>query len=206
MVQANFFMRIPLEHHKSVYNEHWFPMQQRFAHSRRDLLGGFMWRYLLKDGTFVRRGDVYDEFKKRLDPVADDQLIPTLQDLARFADYYERLRDPTKEQDSPSLQEKLGRLKRWDVTTSYPFLLNIYGDYCADETHSTYLHTIGNLTLTGYNQPLGNKPFIKKKAEFARSHLELNKYFEACDVWNEEAIKHRALTLFGMARRIWHRP
>jgi len=334
LVRNYFFMRIPLEHHKSVYNEHWFPMQQRFAHSRRDLLGGFMWRYLLKDGTFVRRGDVYDAFKKRLDPVADDQLIPTLQDLARFADYYERLRDPTKEQDSPSLQEKLGRLKRWDVTTSYPFLLNIYEDYCegsisvekfrqimdtlesfvvrrtfcriptnelnrlfislyrqldrddlvsslraalcqrrwptdeefargwevfpiyksgrekarlvlesletacghkeivdvstlqiehvmpqtltsewrqilghnADETHNTYLHTIGNLTLTGYNQPLGNKPFIRKKAEFVRSHLELNKYFKACDIWDEEAIQHRALTLFGMARRIWHRP
>ena len=125
LVRNYFFMRIPLEQHKLVYNEHWFPMQQRFAHSRHDLLGEFMWRYLLKDGTFVRQGDVYAEFKKRLDPMSDDQLVPTLQELARFAGYYERLLDPTKEQSSERLQEKLSRLKHWNVTTSYSFLLNI---------------------------------------------------------------------------------
>ena len=78
--------------------------------------------------------------------------------------------------------------------------------YNADETHSTYLHTIGNLNLTGYNPELGNKSFAEKKAEFASSHLELNKYFTAPDVWDERAIRQRASTLFEMARQIWHRP
>jgi hypothetical protein len=131
LIRNYFFMRISLERHKTVYKEYWLPMQQRFAHSHRDLLGQFMWRYLLKDGTFVRRGDVYAEFKKRLDLVADDQLITALQELARFAEYHECLLDSAKE-ESKGLREGLGRLNRWDVTTSYPFLLNVYKDYRED--------------------------------------------------------------------------
>ncbi len=34
--------------------------------------------------------------------------------------------------------------------------------------HETYLHTIGNLTLTGYNSELSDKPFSQKKEHVER--------------------------------------
>ena len=32
-----------------------------------------------------------------------------------------------------------------------------------EQVHDKYLHTLGNLTLTGYNSELGDKPFDVKK-------------------------------------------
>ena len=73
----------------------------------------------------------------------------------------------------------------------------------ADETvqdvHTRLLHTLGNLTLTGYNSPLGNRRFAEKKAEFARSGIRLNHFPAQSDVWGPEQIAARAE---GIAERI----
>lgn len=61
--------------------------------------------------------------------------------------------------------------------------------------HSKYLHTIGNLTLTGYNSELGDKSFEEKKAELKdpKSHITiLNKDVINKDKWTEEEIENRA--------------
>lgn len=62
-------------------------------------------------------------------------------------------------------------------------------------SHKKWLHTLGNLTLTGYNSELSNKPFEKKLKYFRYSNITLNQYFQNIDVWNEEAIKSRAKKL-----------
>lgn len=68
-----------------------------------------------------------------------------------------------------------------------------------------WLHTLGNLTLTGYNPELSNKPFGEKLSLLKKSNLALNKYYQEkkVDVWNEEAIKNRAEYLADIAIRIW---
>ncbi len=76
----------------------------------------------------------------------------------------------------------------------------------AEEIHSLYLDTIGNLTLTGRNESMGNKTFSEKKKVFANSSLAMNSYFETCDVWNEDEIKKRGRYLGDMALKIWKRP
>ena len=74
--------------------------------------------------------------------------------------------------------------------------------------HKKWLHTLGNLTLTGYNSELSNKPFKEKSAHLQKnSTLALNKYYqqEKVDIWNEEAIKTRAEHLANIAIKIWLR-
>jgi hypothetical protein len=73
-------------------------------------------------------------------------------------------------------------------------------------THADWLHTIGNLTLTGYNPELSNKPYPEKRAVYALSHFELNRYFGTCDEWNAMQIGRRAAKLFGIALQLWPRP
>ncbi|QLE40906.1 DUF262 domain-containing protein [Nostoc sp. C052] len=68
-----------------------------------------------------------------------------------------------------------------------------------------WLHTLGNLTLTGYNSEMGNKPFSEKLAYFNTSNLSLNHYFRQINVWNEEAIKKRAEYLADIAIKVWPR-
>ncbi len=63
------------------------------------------------------------------------------------------------------------------------------------EVKDTYLHTLGNLTLTGYNSELGDKPFAEKKELLAEVHTKVVRLFEDIknrEVWNKDAIEYRA--------------
>ncbi len=72
-----------------------------------------------------------------------------------------------------------------------------------ESTHELLLHTIGNLTLTGYNPELSNADFPYKRKVFEESHLDLNGWFRDCEVWNEDAIRARAEVLAERALSVW---
>jgi len=75
--------------------------------------------------------------------------------------------------------------------------------------HNRFLHTIGNLTLTGYNPELSDRPFQEKlslKGGFRDSPLRLNQYIAELDHWNQEAIERRAQTLAKTALGLWPAP
>lgn len=69
--------------------------------------------------------------------------------------------------------------------------------------HDLYLHTIGNLTLTGYNSELSNDDFNTKKDRLRQSHLEINKYFDKVTSWKKEDIDQRAAYLAEICLNIW---
>ena len=74
------------------------------------------------------------------------------------------------------------------------------------EVQEKYLHTIGNLTLTGYNSELGDRPFKEKQempSGFCNSPLHLNRSLTEVEQWDETAIIDRAEMLAGKAREIW---
>ncbi|WP_195539163.1 DUF262 and DUF1524 domain-containing protein [Eubacterium maltosivorans] len=77
------------------------------------------------------------------------------------------------------------------------------------EIQKTYLHTIGNLTLTAYNSEMSDSPFmIKMEMEggFKESALRLNAYLVKLTEWNEQSIKERAALLNNKAKQIWQYP
>ena len=76
--------------------------------------------------------------------------------------------------------------------------------------HETYLHTLGNLTLTGYNSEYGNRSFLEKRdmtGGFRDSPLKVNKGLGKVERWNEDAIKERAEKLAKLAtKHVWPAP
>jgi uncharacterized protein with ParB-like and HNH nuclease domain/predicted transport protein len=75
--------------------------------------------------------------------------------------------------------------------------------------HSQYLHTLGNLTLTGYNSEYSDRSFQEKRdmeGGFHQSPLRLNEGLGTCDVWNEAAIQQRADRLAEQGSKIWTSP
>ena len=71
------------------------------------------------------------------------------------------------------------------------------------------LHTLGNLTLTGYNSEYSDHPFPKKRdmeGGFRDSPLRLNKGLGQLATWTAEEIERRALRLAEEAVTIWARP
>lgn len=77
------------------------------------------------------------------------------------------------------------------------------------EVHSLYLHTLGNLTITGYNAEMSNKSFWEKvngESGFKHSHLKLSESIVQCDVWNKKAIQRRTNILTDIILKIWKYP
>ncbi|UOR61252.1 DUF262 and DUF1524 domain-containing protein [Helicobacter pylori] len=77
------------------------------------------------------------------------------------------------------------------------------------EIHNKYLHTIGNLTLTGYNPEYSNKSFQEKQGMekgFKDSPLRLNQSLRDLKSFGEEEIKKRANDLADLALKIWTYP
>ncbi len=73
----------------------------------------------------------------------------------------------------------------------------------------TWLHTLGNLTLTGYNAEYSDRPFTEKrdmKGGFKESPLKLNEGLGALDTWDEAAIQARAQRLAEQAAEVWAAP
>lgn len=79
-----------------------------------------------------------------------------------------------------------------------------------------WLHTLGNLTLTGYNSEYRDHPFAFKRDQvtdkegnpigFAYSPLRLNQGLGTTEKWDEAAIKHRAERLAREAVKVWDAP
>lgn len=74
------------------------------------------------------------------------------------------------------------------------------------EIHGRWLHTIGNLTLTGYNPELSNHCFDDKRELFEASKLDLNEYFVDCPRWTEEEIEERGSQLAAQIAEMWPVP
>jgi predicted transport protein len=75
--------------------------------------------------------------------------------------------------------------------------------------HETWLHTLGNLTLTGYNSEYSDRPFKEKRdmpGGFKESPLRMNQGLGALERWDEEQIQKRAKRLSGVAIDVWRFP
>jgi uncharacterized protein with ParB-like and HNH nuclease domain/predicted transport protein len=73
-------------------------------------------------------------------------------------------------------------------------------------TQETWLHRLGNLTLTGYNSEYQDKAFASKKTMkggFDNSPLRLNKDMRDSDDWNVAAMDKRSKRLARIALKLW---
>ena len=334
LVRNYFFMQIPeVAVQNKVYTDYWQPMDQALG----ERLTYFFFRYLTKDGKWVRQDDIYDEVKGRLGTGKPEKVIDELKTLNRSAGYYRRLLEPAHE-PNPDIRRRLERLNHWESSAAYPFLLAAYADYAehsitSDElvrvlwavesymvrrffcrvptrplnrifigmhkamkdkadfvaaaqsylaerewpsnsdflegiertplyssgttkcrhildaleqhltknhepvnllheritiehimpqtlmpqwqtelgeewktVHSTHVHTLGNLTLTGLNEPMGNKSFEHKLEVYQESNFALNQSLAKWRHWDGETIRKRGRDLGKVACEIWKAP
>lgn len=69
--------------------------------------------------------------------------------------------------------------------------------------HQQWVHTIGNLTLTGYNRELSNRKFSEKRAALLDSHVSLNRHFGEVPQWGPEEIRARGEQLADKVTSLW---
>ena len=120
----------------------------------------------------------------------------------------------SKLENSRSSKESIN-LGQFSIEHILPQNLNLSEQWQSDlgenwkEIQEKYLHTLGNLTLTGYNTELSDRPFADKrdmKGGFKDSRLFLNSQLDGLTKWTEGDINHRAEQLATIARDIWSIP
>ena len=125
LLRNYFFLRLPSKEDDGPYPELWKPMQERIGD---DLADFFRYEYM-SDGEFVRKWDVYEAWKKRLDSQKDPGAVAeTLARLSQHSIYYQHLTKPETEPD-PALAERFRWLNAWGAQSTYPFLLYVYRQY-----------------------------------------------------------------------------
>jgi len=76
----------------------------------------------------------------------------------------------------------------------------------AERVQKDWLHTPGNLTLSGYNLELWNHKFTTKSARYAQSNVVLTRELSKYAKWGEAEIRDRGAVLAKEAAKIWVGP
>ncbi len=78
-----------------------------------------------------------------------------------------------------------------------------------ERIHHQYLHTMANITLTGYNSQYSNLTFAEKRdmeKGFKDSAFRLNNYVKSCNQWTEKELKEREQDLLKVFMALWPMP
>ncbi|UOS61463.1 DUF262 and DUF1524 domain-containing protein [Helicobacter pylori] len=139
-----------------------------------------------------------DEFKDRLITIDFYKFKKREYFFERLENFDRKERVPTHEYTTEHIMpQKLE--EEWEKDLGENF----------QEIHDKYLHTIGNLTLTGYNSTYRNKSFQEKRGMekgFKDSPLRLNQGLRGLESFGKKEIKKRANDLADLALKIWTYP
>lgn len=75
-----------------------------------------------------------------------------------------------------------------------------------EDLHESLVHTLGNLTLTGYNSALSNSTFDTKKVKLATSGISMNQEIAQETRWGRAQIQARADKLAARIASVWPAP
>ena len=82
---------------------------------------------------------------------------------------------------------------------------NMLGENWSDD-RDRWVHTLGNLTLTGYNSELGDKPFLEKKQLIEKKKTKVTELYSDVqdkDHWDASTIQARAKRLSAAALKMF---
>jgi hypothetical protein len=80
------------------------------------------------------------------------------------------------------------------------------GADAVDDEHDRLIHTLGNLTLNGYNESLGNGTFDKKRPVLGASSIRMNQRIAKEAAWGPDPITARGRFLAQQVMAAWPGP
>ena len=117
--------------------------------------------------------------------------------------------------DNNERHDVVKELTEKDITIEHIMPQTLSDDWKAalgdewERIHQQYLHTMANLTLTGYNSQYSNLTFAKKRdmeKGFKDSAFRLNNYVKSCEQWTEMELKQRQQELLQVFMNLWPMP
>ena len=128
-------MRLPSAQQEAVFLSEWAPIEARLSDARwvgrLGELTAFLRHYdAMHSGVLGAEKAVYERFRDRMKPlsVSKGEFAQELAQLRRFALHYDHLlraKDMTHKADDKTPEAALARLAKLDISTAYPFLLQM---------------------------------------------------------------------------------
>ena len=147
-----------------------------------------------------RRFPGYEEFKREF-------IVRDLYNFPRRSYWLRRLENDGRKERVPVDEYTIEHILPQNENLSAKWRDELGPEW--QRVQETWLHTLGNLTLTGYNAEYSDRPFSEKrdmKGGFRESPLKLNEGLGSLDKWDERAIKNRAERLAAVAAGVWAVP
>ncbi len=116
----------------------------------------------------------------------------------------DRLENAGYQEPSPVQNFSIEHIMPQDIT-DVPQWQTMLGGAWAEE-HGTWLHRLGNLTLTAYNSAYSNRPFDEKQVVdggFRHSAVRLNEDVRDAAQWTDIEIRNRGERLAARALQVW---
>ena len=220
--QAVLMMRLYDWHEKDQLLRHEFFRAVKLVESyllRRAVLGwqtrGY-WSVFARIAHSIDSESVFDSFQVEFARLRDNYRFPTNEEFRRGLeerDLYslrvckhvlDRLENADQKEPSPVQEFSIEHIMPRDIAR-VPEWQQMLGDNW-EEIHATWLHRLGNLTLTAYNSEYRNRPFHEKKevdGGFDKSAVRLNEYIRNQTVWTEDQMEIRGRKLGERALKIW---
>lgn len=123
LVRNYIFMNIHVDDQEIIYKDYWKPMEENLPEN--NVLTEYIRHFLMMDGDIINQNDIYYFLKDKISP---ENALGYVEKLKKYSEYYRLFVHPEYEADE-KLQKYLGRLNRLNITTLYPLLLNLYGEY-----------------------------------------------------------------------------
>ena len=130
LIRNFFFSKItPVESAEETYQLYWKPMEHIF-NFRQDLVSAFLRAFFMKDGVFIRKGEMFDVIRRRFHETSSEDIVSLLRTLLHDAPFYYYLIEPSEiSGDGPvwaSIQTHLERLLFLQAESVYPYLLHCF--------------------------------------------------------------------------------
>jgi len=188
LVRNYIAMRLPEAEQERTFQNHWRPIEEMLIEEKTKESPGkeitnFLRHYLGSlDADLPNSRHIFDRFREFMQQEThkiERQFVQEIKTLHRFAGYYERFLRPQREPNH-KLQNQLDRLKNWEVTVSYPFLLFLYDEY--EQQRITIDDLLNSLSLVenylvrrflaGEPSAYLNKMFAALSREIDRSDID----------------------------------
>ena len=141
-----------------------------------------------------------EEFKREL-------YVRDLYNFPRRSYWLRRLENHERKERVPVAEYTIEHILPQNENLSAPWCEALGSEW--QKVRERWLHTLGNLTLTGYNSEYSDRPFTEKRdmqGGFKQSPLWLNRGLGALNTWDEDAIRQRAERLAAQAIHVWAPP
>jgi uncharacterized protein with ParB-like and HNH nuclease domain len=136
LVRNYIFMNIHIDKQDKIYKDYWKPMEENLPEN--DVLTEYIRHFLMMDGDIINQNDIYYFLKDKISPENAEDYVKKLKE---YSAYYRLFVHPEYETEQ-ELQKYLSRLKRLNITTLYPLLLNLYGDYKNNKIQAKHFNDI----------------------------------------------------------------